>query len=276
MNENEVLLRSVKMADVRYDRTMIPLPAYYPNECFARCYKYPEFLIGNMGTIYDMKNNIKICAPARLYNNNPDNRNVHIRDENGNTVIDKLSRVIMRAHNPEAMENNNIVFFKDANNRNSYYNPYDNDNNNLKAGSLMDKTHNSIRNGNQGKANIYDDATIHSICQMAINGMSSAQIANQLGYDPKKISEVVRKMRAGKYRRDIVSQYPPIPNMNGNITEEVVRYVCALLKEGLSPAKVANIAKENGYSISMSTVYDLKKKSPRYSKWLPIVEEYGI
>jgi hypothetical protein len=59
MNENEVLFRFIKMADVRYNHNMIPLPAYYPNECFAICYEYPEFLIGNMGTIYDMTNNIK-------------------------------------------------------------------------------------------------------------------------------------------------------------------------------------------------------------------------
>ena len=277
MNENEVLMYWVKVAPVRTANGLINLPAYYPNECFAICDEYPEFLVGNMGTIYDLKNNLKTYAPVRLYTNQDDNRSVYIRNKDGEVVRDRLSRIIMRAHNPDWMRDNTLVYFKDGSCRNTYYNPYDIDNSNLKPGNITDMNHNSIMNGNQGSnTNSYDDATIHSICQMAIQGMSSAQIARQLGYDPKKISEIVRKMRAGKYRRDIVSQYPPIPNMNGDITEEVVRFVCSLLKEGVSPANATAMAKERGYSISMSTIYGLKKKNPRYSKWIPIVEEYGI
>lgn len=255
-----------------------PYPAMRPNEVFKESPMFPGYLIGNYGTIYDKSRKCRLRpVSSGKY------LQVSMKDQYGITKPQSVHRTVLIAHDPipnmDKMTGNHITKVRTFN----YYNPND-PNNNLEWMSITDNIHHAIQFDQDNNIDsryqdyeIYSEKDIRTICEMVLAKKNDIEIAKVLGVkEVKKIRDIVGKMRAGKYRKDIVSQYPPLPHRCHMLQESDIRRLCELLDQKLKLREIKKTLEEEGIQISEPTILKIRSRGERYKKWWPIIDEYSF
>lgn len=255
----------------------LPCVAYRADEVFKKSDKYKGYLIGNRGTIYDTYRKVKLS----LYT---DKGAYLVRYPNYNEFNHRyndvlLARMVLQAHNPIENDSKMRAKYKDGNKANIYYSPTD-PNSNLYWCSMADNARDMISSNKNRKFddyNLYSDDQIRTVITMLNQHKRTREIADAIGTTVEKATTLISKLRAGTTRKDILSEFGPIPNIQNVLTEEVVRTICSRLVEGIPVSKIAKMMEEEGNKVSEVTIRGLRRKNPRFAKkWMHILNEYEL
>lgn len=271
-------LDEVRKADI-YVRGVGTLPciAYRADEVFKESDKYKGYLIGNRGTIYDTykKRKLSLYEDKGAFVVRYPNYNEF--DHKHNTEL--LSKMVLRAHCPIENDENMVTKYHDGDKSNVYYSPTD-PNSNIYWCTMSDNIRDSISHNKDGKYNdynLYTDDQIRTVIKMLFEHKKTREIAETIGTTMEKATALISKLRAGVTRKDILKEFPPIPNIQNVLTEEVVRTICERLVEGIPVSKIAKMLEEEGNKVSEVTIRGLRRKNPRFSKkWMHILNEYDF
>jgi len=256
-----------------------PVLVYHPYEYFVQSPLFPGYLIGNYGTIYEIKRNIILST----YMNSKGYLSVSIY-HNGKYRVMPIHRVVMIAHafrpdyeNLEVNHKNKCTWF-------NYYNPYDPEHSNLEWSTGLENIHHAMTVGvgeNHGfyGFDTYSDEQIETICKMKSEGCSYQEIEKATGItNREKLYKIVRGLKTGHYRKDIVSKYPNFPKSKPtfNHTEEEVIKICEMLQNGVRQVDIIRILRSQGFPTNETFVSDIAIHYKRAKKWEYIYKNYNF
>ena len=239
----------------------------YIDEIFLSNPNFPNFLIGNHGTIYDVLNNYIIKGFL--------SNGYKYVCLNGNSI--SVHRLIMITFNPIPNMNKMEVNHKDGNVLNNYYHP------NPILSNLEWCTHQQnvqhaydikLNNPSYGENKYnakYTDKEVRKICEMLQDGYSSTEIGKELGRNDWSFYRFISNLRLGKAWTWMTKDY----NLTQAVrhTEEEIKICCELIQNGMPYESIVEYMRDQyGYQLTYDFVRTLKTNK----NWKHITKDYNF
>jgi len=212
MNENVQQLvqqHQPQIADIKRARG-VPLKtiAYYENEQFATTLCYPDYLIGDHGTIYDMRTQKKV----NLHTDRDGYKTVYARNDHGSSGTVSVQRMMMTAHNPISDHQKMQVSHLDGVRWNNIYHPNMPDNN-LVWTTKQDTTkkmlmNRQVANGSNVATSKFTEDQAVQTCEWLSRGAEWKYIAHALGLPyTEQVRGFIRSIKSRRAWKHISDQY---------------------------------------------------------------------
>lgn len=294
---DEELHSTIMLADTRrLAKPNLTTIVYYPNEVFVQSPLFPDYWIGNYGTIYDIRVGLKVNP--RIGNMGYLTlaiRYTGLKRQQVNTSEDYLKkqycsnmplhRAIMLAHAPipnyVEMQVNHI----DGNKRRNVYLP-GSPLNNLEWVTPQRNIQHSWEHGmstvhplkGEDSANAkYTNAQARIVCEVYSNGGTEDDAILALGkpLDDWSARIFVRNIRLRLRWTSISDEYDfPIVHYNIQHTAEDVELLCQLYRQSYSLPRIVEIMASMGHPMKYNCIKNILYRTPE--KWLSITMKYGI
>ena len=274
----------------KWDPNRRPIVSYYKDELFAESPYFPDYYIGNFGTIINKDGDIVHQRMSQGYMVVDIRGKENISDPCVKSMTIFVHRVVMITHDPR---DNISELDVDHDNGIRHMNIYwpGNPLNNLEWTSHAENCRRAVRKGQV--SNLVDaehtisnmsDELVHKICRMYVDGKSTDQILEEIGYPNTQLMKTkMYALRTGKARKEITSLY----NMrykSPRHNEEEVEAICEVLQEikrrGLSYTAVLVIAALDTfygiYGVNDIFINNIHRKYPSVDKWRYIIDKYDF
>ena len=261
----------------RRDYQNLMIIARYNNEMFAHSPLFPELMIGNKGTIYNM-------AREMVMNHNLDSHGYHhvtvlTFDENGVPFrrCFSVARLVMIAHAFRPDYLGLQVNHKNKNIDCNYYHPTD-PNSNLEWTTSLENNHHKFKYGHSDDEyhiNTYDD--MNSMAKLLSEGKDNNEIAKIMNRPVEEIRRATFLIRNRNTWGGVVfgDMYPniPYPIRRKEYTEEHIITICDLLERGKYVHEIQAVMMDRyGLEVTKSDIMRLKRKV--FIKWSYITDRY--
>lgn len=263
----------------------LPFPAYYPQEVFATSPVFPDYWVGNFGTVLTKDGYVVKQSPSRQYMRVTI---FHMTKEGVfNTSSIPVHRAVMIAHNPvDNFWKLTVNHLNGVTIQNVYApeTPW----HNLEWEPIRDNNLHAQRNGlnnfhgdESQRINLLPDDQLHHIFYMFSIGHSINDVIEDMGFPryDRKIRDRLRLMMYGEIRPDIACQYN-LPNSRDEYhTEQEVIAICEALQ------KLSNVGTTFRKRLIQGAVYEMcgcvasekfitKIKNRWLYKWKYITDRY--
>jgi hypothetical protein len=244
------------------------------------CSDFPWYLIGNYGTIYDMKRRVKVRP--RL--NSSGYLDANYRDYNGDPKETlHIQRTVLQAHDPIEDDSNMQANHLNKDTMFNYYNPYD-PRNNLKWTTDLENFHHAIRfdqDNERGRYQTwrpYTDEEVRTLCKMIIDGKTYKDMSIVLG-EPNlvKIKDFVRYLRNGKARKEVTKEFLPLPYALTKENATVMHDICNLIAKGFDKKSInAMVFAQSHRNISSEALSAIRYRHPNFKIWFSVIDQYDF
>lgn len=261
----------------RRDYPNVPTVAYYANETFAHSPLYPNYLIGNMGTVYNMKTRMKINPMI----DKDGYETIKAMRADGSQTTVGIHRLILQAHAPLQDYTGMCVNHINGHKTQNIYLPGD-PRNNMEWATYAENNQHAWRTGlkhaqfgEEAAAAKHTEAQVRTVCELLSQGYTGPQIAAHLGMP---YTEQVRSWIKSIKRRDawphIINEYQwPAPMKQRSNSPEMVHAICKLITQGYSDKEVSALMMSQ-YNHDVS--YRFVKEIRLGKHWLEIGKQYGF
>lgn len=203
---------------------------YYKGEVFKQTPLFPGIMIGNYGTIYDLRG-FKIEPRLSEYGYHTVNVFSAKHGAHKNMFVHRL---VMIAHdfieNYEEMEVNH----KNGNKIFNYFNPLDREGSNLEWATRQQNARHAYMTGLH--AHKYSEDLVRSLLQLMREGYTQKQAAEKLGYDFVKdgIHDLINRVLYNGHFDWISAEFPDVlgaarKTPKYNLPDEVVHVICQMM-----------------------------------------------
>jgi hypothetical protein len=279
---DNTLLYNIKTAPIHFEELgeNLDCPVWRPTERFMLCSDFPWYLIGNYGTIYDMKRRVKVRP--RL--NSSGYLDANYRDYNGDPKETlHIQRTVLQAHDPIEDDSNMQANHLNKDTIFNYYNPYD-PRNNLKWTTGEENFDHAVetdhirQTGRYVGWRIYTADEVRMLCRMVIDGKSYQDMSMALGgVDLIKLKDYIRSLRNGRTRKEVTKEFLPLPYALTKENATVMHNVCNLIARGFDKKNInAMVFAQSHRNISSEALSAIRYRHPNFKIWFSVIDQYDF
>jgi hypothetical protein len=276
----------------KWNPQVLPTLTYYPDELFAESPYFPDYYIGNFGTI--IRKNDGTLVHQRLameYMSVDIQMKSSLDDVSTSNKTIFVHRVVMMTHCPIPNYNDMTVnHINGVRNMNIYApgTPW----NNLEWVSNADNIRHAFREGLNSTVSdpryitsTMSDEMVHKICQMFVSGMTVDQVLDAIGFPHTHLVKTkMYQIRTQKVRREITTLYD-MHYESPRYTEREVEAICQILQEikrrKISFTAILVIAVLDKYygitGVDRNYIISLRRRDEYiYNQWKHIIDKYDF